>query len=245
MATPESNTALGIITDAVYAAGYTQSGQTPDSQVLSDCFRRLVDLINLWQTQGLKLFLLQDIAVQLYEGQQLYVFGPSGPDVIMPKPLRALQGYVLVSQDGCCDDNGIRRPIYPISWEEWMRLPQVCGNNGTVTSFFVDKQPYVLNIHFWNAPDATEANNTAHLLMQTQASLPVNLEDPSGFPQEWRLALVWGLADEIAGGQPQAIMDRCERRAKQYREALEDFDVEDAPTMFAVDTRYSMGSGFR
>lgn len=246
MATPESNTALGIITDAMADAGLVQRGDPVDSQTLSDNFRRLVDIINLWQTQGLKLFLLQDIAIPLFQGQGLYVVGPSGPDIIMPKPLRVLQGYVLVSEaGGCCDSSGTRRPIYPISWDEWMRLPQVCGNDGAVTSFFVDKQPYQLNVHFWNSPDATEANNTAHLLMQTQAALPVNLEDPSGFPQEWRMALRWGLADDICTGQPQSIMDRCEKRAMSYKAALEDFDVEDAATMFAVDSRYSMGSAFR
>lgn len=247
MTSPVSNTALGIIKDAMVDAGRLQSGATPDSQRLADNFRRLCDLINLWQTQGLKLFLLQDIAIPLYEGQGLYTFGPSGCDVTMAKPLRALQGYVLVNSDStaCCDDAGIRRPIYPISWDEWMRLPQVCGNNSTVTSFFVDKQPYQLNVHFWNTPDAVEANNVAHLLMQTQSVLPVNLEDASGFPQEWRMALRWGLADDIATGQPQAIMDRCTQRAAMFKNALEDFDVEDAPTMFAVDTRYSMGSSFR
>ena len=36
---------------------------------------------------------------------------------------------------------------------------------------------------------------------------------PKGFAQEWRIALRWGLADDIATGQPQAIMDRCAQRA--------------------------------
>ena len=63
------------------------------------------------------------------------------------------------------------------------------------------------------------------------------------FPIEWRIALRWGLADELATGQPQSIMDRCQQRAISYRTMLEDWDVEDAPTRFTPDSRgqYSMG----
>ena len=46
-----------------------------------------------------------------------------------------------------------------------------------------------------------------------------------------------GLADELATGQPQPIMQRCEAKANQYRQALEDWDVEDASTSFAPDQR--------
>ena len=74
----------------------------------------------------------------------------------------------------------------------------------------------------------------------------VMLTDETAFPLEWSMGLRWGLADELATGQPQAIMDRCERRATAYREKLEDWDVEDAPTSFAPDQRVTYAtSSFR
>jgi hypothetical protein len=226
-----SNTAYGIINDAMHDAGLLGSGDLPNSDQIATNLRRLCDIINLWQTQGLKLFTWTDLSIPLVESQTTYTIGPS-QDVDMTKPLRALQGYVL-------NTDNIRRPIVPLSWRDWMQLSQVSGNDGTISSFFVDKQATYLNVKFWNAPDATEALNTAHLLIQQQAANPVNLEADVSFPQEWRIALRWGLADDICTGQPETIMARCASNAKQYREMLEDWDVEDTETRFTPSTQFS------
>jgi len=236
MPSPTSKSISGIINDAMHDAGLLGEGEEPDSEALSVNFRRLNDIINLWQTQGLKLFYLQEVTVPLVASQSLYVLGPGG-DVDMPRPSRVLQGYVL--QAG----SNTRRPLNALSWDEWMTLSQVVGNNSTITSYFVDKQVDVLNVRFWNPPSVTEAANTVRLLTQVQATNQINLEDDMEFPQEWRIALRWGLADDIATGQPQAIMDRCQQRANQYREALEDWDVEDTATMFTVDARSGYNRG--
>lgn len=230
-----SNTAAGIIQDAMVANGKLPAGSIPTSQQFADCMRRLNDMINLWQTQGLKLFLQRELTVPLVVGQTLYTIGPTG-NVIMPKPTRILQGFIL-------NTTNIRRPLYIISRDEWERLSQVSGNNGTINSFMVDKQEATLNLNVWPPPDSTEVLNTAIFLAQYQATNPIALTDDVGFPQEWRIALMWGLADELATGQPQAIMDRCERRAMEYRQALQNWDVEDAPTYFNIDTRMNQAYG--
>lgn len=229
-----SNTAYGIIADAMVDAGLLQDGDQPNSEQLSNNLRRLCDIINLWQTQGLKLFLLEDLEIPLVAGQNLYTLAPSGT-VDMPKPLRILQAYVLQTVGYA------RRPLTPMSWDEWMRLSQVQNNEGMINSYFVDKQATQLRVYFWNTPDTQEATNTAHVLIQTQAGNPAMLTENVSFPQEWRIALRWGLADDIATGQPQAIMDRCSKNAAMYRTMLEDWDVEDAPTRFAVDPRMQTG----
>jgi len=239
MATSVSNNAYGIIADAMVDAGLLQKGSRPDSEDLAVNMRRLNDIINLWQTQGLKLFLQEDVVVPLVIGQTQYVLGPSGPAVVMARPPRILQGFIV-------DPTNIRRPLVLISRDEWERLSQVTGNNGQINSFMVDKQAMQTNLNLWPAPDSVEVLNTASFLMQIQASNPLALTDQIGFPQEWRIALRWGLADDICTGQPQTIMDRCEKNAKKYRDALEDWDVEDAPTFFNVDSRfYQSGGRFR
>src|SRR5574340_245194 len=240
MATSVSNNAYGIIADAMVDAGLLQKGTRPDSDDLAVNMRRLNDLINLWQTQGLKLFLQEDVVVPLVVGQTKYVLGPSGPDVVMARPPRILQGFIITAT------TLVRRPLVLISRDEWMRLSQVTGNNGQINSFMVDKQAAQTNLNLWPAPDTVEATNTATFLMQVQAPNPIFLTDQVGFPQEWRIALRWGLADDICTGQPMPIMQRCAERAKAYRDALEDWDVEDAPTLFNVDSRfYQSGGRFR
>ncbi len=227
-----SNTTYGIINDAMHDAGYLEEGEIANSEQLSTYFRRLSDIINLWQTQGLKLFLLEELVVPLVVDTELYSHGPTGT-VVMAKPSRNLQAKIV-------NTAGIQRPLGPLSWDDWMPLSQR-NLSGTVSSYFVDKQATLLNVHLWSPPDATDASNSAHFLIQREAPNPINLEQSMDFPQEWRIGLRWGLADDICTGQPAAIMERCAQRAVIYREALENWDVEDVATSFAPDTRSGYG----
>ena len=209
-------------------AGLIQDGDEPSGEQYADGLMRLNDIANLWQTQGLKLWLNQDLAVPLVAGQGNYSLGPGG-SVDMAKPLRVIESYYL-------DSSGIRRPLVPLSWDDYFRLSQV-NQVGQINSYFVNKQQFKLDLFFWNIPDALAATGTVHLLVQNQITQMVSLTDTTAFPLEWSMGLRWGLADELATGQPQAIMDRCEKRATAYRQALEDWDVEDAPTSFTPDQR--------
>lgn len=234
MTAPSANTPAAILQDAYFDAGILQEGDNLNGEQIVNGMRRLTDMINLWQTQGLKLWLNQDVSVPLVADQGTYTFGPAGTNV-MAKPPRALDAYYM-------DASGIRRPLVPLSWNDYIRLSQV-NQSGAINSYFVDKQQSVLSVFFWLIPDATAALGTAHLLLQNQVTNYVNVTEEMNFPTEWRLALRWGIADEIATGQPQAIMDRCQQRAQTYRTMLEDWDVEDAPTRFTPDARSSIYSG--
>ena len=227
-------TAQRIIRMAYRDAGIIQEGDEPNGEQYADGLTRLNDVANLWQTQGLKLWLIQDIPVTLTVGQATYTLKPLG-NVNMTKPLRVIDAYYL-------DSSGIRRPLITKSWNEWVRLSQV-SQSGQLNSYFIDKQQNVINASFWLVPDSVAVTGTVHLILQTQVTQMVNLTDNIGFPLEWAMALRWGLADDLATGQPQAIMDRCEKRATQYRNALEDWDVEDTSTSFAPDQRMSYAGG--
>lgn len=238
--TSVSNTAYGIINDAMVDAGLLQAGIRANSEQLANYLRRLNDIVNLWQTYGLKLFLQQEVPLTLVEGTGLYQFGPTvttPPGVVMPKPSRVLQAYVLIA------NTNVRRPLVCLSVDEWERLGQVDGNEGAINSYMVRKFATYLEVDLWLIPDATEALNTVVFLMQVQVTGPIFLSDSTSFPQEWRIALRWALAEDICTGQPQAIVDRCAKNAQMYREQLEGWDVEDAPTYFNVDMRMFTGYG--
>jgi hypothetical protein len=231
-----SNTVLGIITDAMMDAGLLQEGADPNSEQLSNYMRRLCDIINLWQTQGIKLFLQADLSITLVTAQYLYEVGPGG-DLDMTKPLRVLNAYVLNS-------SSVKRNLVIISRDDYTRLSQVSGNDGTISQCFIDKQKATINVYVWPPPDSTDAANTLHVIAQNQVTDPINLEEDMAFPQEWRIALRWALADDICTGQPQAIMDRCSDRAETYKRMLEDWDVEDVSTSFAPDMQGYMSRSF-
>jgi hypothetical protein len=225
MTSPSNNNPLSIVQDAYFDAGLIGVGQTVNGEQIVMGMRKLTDLINLWQTQGLKLWLNVDTSITLVAGTATYTLGPGG-SIDMTKPLRVVEAYYA-------DVNGVRRPLTPLAWADYVRLSTV-NQSGSVNSYFVNKQATQLSVLFWPAPDTTAATGTGHLVLQAQVTNFINLTETMNFPLEWRIALRWGLADELATGQPQAIMDRCQQRALAYRTMLEDWDVEDAPTRFAV-----------
>ena len=237
MTAPNDNTPISIIGDAYFDAGLTQEGQSPNSEQIVAGMRKLTDLVNLMQTQGLKLWLNTDTPVPLVAGQGTYTFSPTG-SVVMPKPPRVVEAWYE-------DLNHIRRPLVVLSWDDYSRLSQIV-QTGQINSYFVNKKQTELSVFFWLVPDAVAATGQAHLLLQNQVTNFITVTETMNFPIEWRIALRWGLADELATGQPQAIMDRCQQRAIAYRTMLEDWDVEDAPTRFTPDQRsqYATG-GFR
>ncbi len=243
MTTPAINTPNAIIADAYVDCGKVQEGEYPSSEQLVSGIRRLRDLINVYQTQGLKLWVNVDTTVPLTAGTAVYTLGPSG-SVDMTKPLRVIQGYYLYT------DTNTRRQFSPMSWNDYLSLGQagtLTSNRGQISQYFVDKQATRLSVTFWQCPDDDEADDgAAHLLLQTQITNPTELDETMNFPEEWRMALRWGLADDLSTGQPQSVIERCKMRAEQFRNALEAWDVEDAPTSFQPDPRSgNAGSAFR
>ena len=227
MTSPANNNPLSVIQDAYFDAGLIGLGQNVNGEQLVLGMRRLTDMINLWQTQGLKLWLNIITPVILVAGTSTYTLGPAG-SVAMTKPLRVVEAWYS-------DASGNRRPIFPLSQSDYARLSTVT-QQGAVTQYWVQKYQSILGVFFWNTPDATAALGSVSLILQTQVTNFSTVTEDMNFPTEWRMALRWGLADELATGQPQAIMDRCQARALAYRTMLEDWDVEDAPVRFAADT---------
>lgn len=232
MTTPNDNTPASIIKDGYFDAGLLMQGATPNSELLADGMRRLTSIINFEQTQGLKLWLNVDYSITPVQGQGTYLLGPVAAGGIggIDKPLRVPRDAYFL------DSTGIRRPLIPLSWNDYTLLSQI-NQQGSVNSYFVDKKQSVLSVFFWYPPDASDATGTLHLVLQEQVTGPINLTETMNFPIEWRLFLHWALADELSTGQPDAIMQRAQQRCERYRQALEDWDVEDASTSFAPDSR--------
>lgn len=233
------NTPYRILTYAYRHAGKLGLESEPNSIQLANGLNQLNDVINYEQTQGLKLWLDLDISIAapiLVAGTALYTLGPTGTVVLAGKPLRVLQGYYV-------DSSNNRRPIEPpMAREEYYRLSNVVSQ-GAITSYYVDKQQNTLDVYLWNTPDAEAASGTVHLIVQTQITNMVGVNDSVSFPQEWFLYLQWALAEQFATGQPIAVINRCEQMAARYRVALEGWDVEDAATRFTPDSRTMQDRG--
>lgn len=219
-----------LIKMAMQDARKLGEGQEPTSDQYADNLVRLCDLINHFQTKGIKLWMQLDQSVTLVAGTATYTFGPSG-STVMTKPLRVIDAYYQ-------DASAVRRPLIALSRDELNRLSQLT-TQGAVTQYYVDKQQTQLSVTFWQTPDTTAALGTAHLVLQQQITNPTQINDTLNFPQEWMLALRWMLADELASGMPKEVQDRCKANALQYRDDLENWDVEDTSVRFQADTTMS------
>lgn len=241
MTTPNINSVYSVINDAYEDAGLKQDSDDLTSEQLAKGLKRLRDILNFFQTKGLKVFLWVDTTVTLVAGQAVYTFKPSGT-VDMTKPLRVLQAWYLYSS------NNARRPITVMSANDYYLLGMagtLSSNQGTISQYYTEKLYDQLKVTFWLCPDSTEAaNGAAHLLLQTQWTNPTELDDTLQFAPEWRIAVRWALAYDLATGQPQAVIDRCEKNMMTYMDALEGWDVEDAPTSFQPDPQGGFRSSF-
>lgn len=231
-----ANTAQGVIEKAFVDAGKLARGSTPSAAQYTDGLDRLNDIINLVQTEGLRLWLEEEYVLALTAGTQTYSFGAAGT-IVMDKPLR-------VKQASYRDSSGNLRPLTPYAREEWTRLANRTAS-GSINGYFVDKQATLLNVSLWQVPDATSALGSVLLVLQTQAPNPATTALATGFPVEWVMYLRWALAADLATGMPEQVLSRCERNAERYKMQLNDWDVEDAPTYFQLNTQAAPPSRFR
>lgn len=224
------NTFSRVIEEAYFNAGLVAEGQTPNSEKYARGLQKLNTISVFLQTKGLSLFSLQDITVPLVSGTYFYPLGPGSSGVSMVKPFRVILGYYL-------NQSLQRVPMTALSWQEWTILNQTASSPGQPINYFVDKQPYVLNVSVWPTPNDQAVLGEVHLILQTTLPKGSALTDQTAFPEEWFPVLSWGLADELCTGQPQEIVNRCATKAKFYREELDNWDVEDAQTFFTPDSR--------
>ena len=216
------NTADRIIRMAMQNAKLLQKGENPDPEDYADMMNRLNDIINLEQTQGLKLWLNSAINLPLLNGVGKYVLGLGST---LPRALRILEAYFVYP-------SGSSYPLNPVSWNEYGLLSGK-GQPGSPNSFFVDKGQDNLSVILWPVPDLQAALGTLQLVQQAAVTNLIKINDTMNFPPEWFIFLHWALADDISSGQSEAIMARCTNKANAYRQALQDWDVEDASTSFS------------
>lgn len=220
-----------IIHQALRDAGRLQFGATPTPEQYEDAMMRLADLITVFQVDGIKLWLNNIRALALTEGQITYT-------VDTPRELRIVGGWYVRTVDGN------RQPLTLESHQSYRGFGTLT-TKGRPVAFFPDKRQSSIIVSIWPAPDATSvAEGSIELLCQTEATSPVTLDEAIAFPPEWYMALRWGLADEFASGQPIPLMERCERKAAQYKEKLENWDVEDGSTYMVPDLAHQPRSHF-
>ena len=215
------NTPDRIIRMAMQNAKLLQKGEDPDSEDYPDMMNRLNDIINLEQTQGLKLWLNSSIDLALLNGVGKYTLGPAGGTA---RSMRVLEAYYTYP-------NGVSYALNLATWNEYNSLSSK-SQIGLPNTFFPNKQQDNLILTLWPVPNLQASLGIVQVIQQTAVTNLVKLDDKMNFPPEWFIFLHWALADDISSGQSESIMTRCANKANAYRQALQDWDVEDGSITF-------------
>ena len=234
-----SNTVVRLVQTAYENAKIVGLGQEPNSEQYVKGFNRLADLVATMQTEGMKIFTLNEYVLQaptLALGVGTYSFGPTGT-VVMTKPYRVEQAWFE-------DANGAKRPLIPLSWQEWSVLSQT-SQQGSINQYLEDRQETLINIRLWQTPTADQLTGSVHILWRQQLITSANLTDDTQFPREWFLALSWMLADELCTGQNEVIQAKCAQKAAYYKDKLEGQDIEQAGVFFVPDSRGAYERDYR
>jgi hypothetical protein len=237
---PYAQSAGNVIELAMRDAGYLDHMEAPGSEDYRQYIGRLNNLINFEQTQGLKLWLQENISFTPVLGQQSYAWGPNG-DIQMPRPTRIIEGFFTFPLSAT---SGIqtRYPLQQLSRQEFNQLG-VLNVAGIPNSFYIDKQQVNLIVWLWLNPDAFTAQAMVTFVTQVQINQLISITDNMNFPIEWFQFLHWALACEIDSGQPSAVQAKNESMRDYYRTALENFDVEDTSTYLQADPRVLLSTG--
>lgn len=238
MSTTFTLTPEQIVFSALRVFNAIALGATLDSNTLDNGIQVLNMMLKGWQTQGFKIWTIEELVITPILSQASYTIGPSGTDIIANKPLRLINGLCF-SRD---TSSNLDRSITVLSKNEYMLLGDKSAT-GSINSVMYDPGVSTGTVYVYNTADNyAVANTTLHLFSQRPIQ-DINLStDPFDFPQEWLMALRWNLAAELMSeygvemNQQQAI----EMKAAKYKSELEDWDTEHTSVYFNPDIR----SGF-
>ena len=216
-------------------------GVVPDSITISQANYNLNTMLKSWQTDGLKLWTINELVIPYTANKTTYTIGPSGADITNPRPLKLVYAYLRNNQV----TPAIDIPMTLLGKTDYLMLGGKFNTGVTNTVFYDPLIPNgVLSVYL--TPDsATVINYSLHLVYQRQIQDMVSSTDNFDLPQEWSQAIVWGLAAELAEDYdvPAEKIQRITTRADKYKQDLIDWDVESTSTFFQPDYRQQYQKG--
>lgn len=175
--------ATEIIKDALILISGIEDDETPTDNQLQYAMRHLNRMAKAWSVKGMKVWQWQEATLPLVVGQEEYEIGPTGADLVIPKPLAIANGRRL--------QNGIETPIDIKSRNEYMNQTNKAGAPSYPSYIYF--QPGIENaeIYVWSSPAAADSINFSYKSYIEDFD---SLDNTPCFPSEWLEALVYGLA---------------------------------------------------
>lgn len=212
-----------IIAAAMRKIGALAKGQDPDAEDLANGAEALNSLIAEFQTLGLPLWKRTQHTLPMVVGTNSYTIG-IGQSVAVPFPIK-MESIVLR------DSGGAARTLIPTSRTDFNLLNT--ASTGKPVNFTYQTFINYGVLKVWPKPDAAD---NLELTYHTAAEGFTAAGQTPDFPQEWRNALVYGLAVLLAPEFGVPLNDRqvLAKEAEKHLEIAQDFGFENASVFFQI-----------
>lgn len=230
-----------IIEAALQDLSVLEEGAQPSSAALVKGSFALNLIIKDWQTTGIKLWTVDNLAIPLVKGKTVYTIGSAlTNDVVSHKPLKVIQGFL---RNNVTTPN-IDIPMLALSRNEYNTLGSKFSQ-GRVNSYFYNPKATHGELSLFLTP--SDSAYTLYVVVQRPIMDIISPTDTFDFPSEWFLALKWALMSELSSSYDKALMERSyyDTKALFFKTSLEEWDVENTSVFFTMDARSSMTKGYR
>ncbi len=221
-----------------------QSGATANASDINTGAQAVNMLLKNWQAQGLILTCLQQIAIPCVANQMSYTLGESGADVDIPRPLRLYNGtFIRKTISGVVTDTTLEN----LTRQQYFQTKTKAIVSQPTTGVYYEPSIYITAAPplYQTSPSTgwgilylkyPAVDNTYTIYGNFQRPVyDVNIAgDEFDMPQEWFLALKFGLAAQIADEYevPEARCARLMQTAKFYQDQLEQWQDDQNDTNF-------------
>lgn len=225
-----------LIKRTLLLLGAISPQQTPSATDISDASEVLNLMLKAWQADGMQLWQIGSKSITPVASQSLYTLGPSGNVSLDGKPVEILEAYRRRTTEQ--SDVALIRQARTQYWE----LNNKAAEGTPVNFYFEQKQSVGANdMYIWPAPStAFAADHTIEILYQKPFDDMDSATDNLSFPQEWELAVIYGLAVILAPEYGLPLMERrvLREEAKIEKDRVLDWDQEKASIFFQPEPRH-------
>jgi hypothetical protein len=188
-----------LITAAIRKLGVIAAGQSPTAQDITDAGVALNMLVGQLRSIGMPLWARKTYTFNPVANQQVYPIG-NGTVFNVPYPIHVLQAY---RQDS---GSTTRISMEVIPNFNLNLYPTTSGGTPIQLSY----QPFINygEISVWPVPDSSATSSTITIVYQSPFQYFNSAADTMDFPEEWYLAIVYGLASLIAPEWGTPLQDR-------------------------------------
>lgn len=217
-------TARKIIARALTKIGVLADGETPTASMASNALDDLNDMVASWSTSPL--------LIPSVTQEDLYVSSATG---MTTKAMRFLNSTI--------HDGGLDYQLELLSREEWLAISDK-AQTGRPEKFWADNSDPA-TLYFWPVPAMSyDVKLQREDALQEFETLDTELE----LPNEYRRALVYNLAVEIAPEYGRTVPVEVAARAQEALERIQRYNAEEPPLMSVdlvgtIERRFSSRSG--